>query len=332
MKKKFAFVAIPVIFFELVLMVYLGFQIYQKKSHNILGATSVATIKKENLVFSPEGNLQYFYESKPDTTETDTALWLPQPVTYTFNSDGLNDRYNYSVEKPAGVFRIIALGDSFTFGHYVNTKDAWPEQLEDILNNGSCKTNKKFEVINLGEPGYDVQYIAHRYEKRGIKYNPDLIIWLESSTGFTRFNEFLQPLVTKYENSLTQEELAQASKSGDFWPAWTKAYDDLYRMYTKDEISAYIHSAWQDFFRKRGDVPVLVTMFSSESEEQKNLLQSWISGQPHTFFYPNLSDITALKGVYPDGHPNVEGHALIAEDLYKYLQNNTLIPCVSSTR
>ena len=49
-------------------------------------------------------------------------------VGYRTNSRGLRDR-EYPLEKPAGKTRILALGDSFTFGHGI----AYGERFTDIL-------------------------------------------------------------------------------------------------------------------------------------------------------------------------------------------------------
>jgi len=75
-------------------------------------------------------------------------------------------------------FNIICLGDSFTYGSGVDCKYSYPKQLEHILNEKKIMP-KEFKVFNLGIPGYNssqvlqyLTYILNRYRK------PDLIIIL----------------------------------------------------------------------------------------------------------------------------------------------------------
>ena len=51
--------------------------------------------------------------------------------SFEFNSHGLRDR-EYGPAEP-GIFRILALGDSFTFGDGVRADQAWSKQLESSL-------------------------------------------------------------------------------------------------------------------------------------------------------------------------------------------------------
>jgi lysophospholipase L1-like esterase len=112
----------------------------------------------------------------------------PSQAKYTINKDTLNERYDYSVKKQPGVFRIMTIGDSFTYGLYTNTDRNWTELLEDKLNADlRCQKSRKVEVINLAVNGYDITYTVERFLKRGIKYNPDLVIWPIRS--FKKLNE-----------------------------------------------------------------------------------------------------------------------------------------------
>jgi hypothetical protein len=84
------------------------------------------------------------------------------------NSLGIRGAREYSLPKPQSVVRLIALGDSFTFGEGVPDDATWPAQLEGMLPNT--------EVVNLGMPAYahDQMYFALRDD--GMPLQPDAVI------------------------------------------------------------------------------------------------------------------------------------------------------------
>ncbi len=88
------------------------------------------------------------------------------------NSFGLRD-YEYSFEKPNGAFRIVVIGDSFTFGQGILLNDTYVKQLESRLNQNS---SRKYEVINFGFPGYNVLQEYELLKTRVFDFDPDMII------------------------------------------------------------------------------------------------------------------------------------------------------------
>jgi hypothetical protein len=64
--------------------------------------------------------------------------------------------YPYTVPKPKSVFRIAAIGDSFTFAPYMQFTDTYAKKLEAMLNvsNGV----RVAEVINYGVPAYSTSH------------------------------------------------------------------------------------------------------------------------------------------------------------------------------
>ncbi len=93
-------------------------------------------------------------------------------VTYQINSYGLRD-YEYLLEKPKDVYRILMLGDSYTFGIGNNLEDTFSKVLERDLNKVG---GKKIEVINGGCSSYSplLEYLFLIY--KGLALNPDLVI------------------------------------------------------------------------------------------------------------------------------------------------------------
>lgn len=330
MKYLFKITLAVIVFFECTVFVFIGYRMYlQKKNRaNTLGAITVIPVRKENFISSPSAEFQYFYEPLPSTQQEDAPVWLPYKAVYSINSDTLNDRYDYNVEKQSNVFRIITLGDSFTFGHFVSTNDNWTERLEDLLNVQCVVRDKdKIEVINMGERGYDVQYIAHRYNLRGAKYHPDLIIWLESGSGFERLTELYAPLIRKYEQFRYQTEKNELKPEQDYYLVWTKAQEEIMKKYSQEQISEQIHESWLSFFKAKANTKTIIATFSNISSQKKAKLRLWTKGQPNTSLYFEIRDINDQDGALVDGHPNRKGHAIIAEDILSYLKETNLVEC-----
>ena len=105
------------------------------KRQQVLGVLNINPIPKDTLVFPEDTEFKYYFEPKPNEALEEKRYWPPyKKVVYTINSDGLNERYEYSPVKTKDTFRIITIGDSHTFGHYVNIENNFPEQLENLLN------------------------------------------------------------------------------------------------------------------------------------------------------------------------------------------------------
>jgi lysophospholipase L1-like esterase len=81
-----------------------------------------------------------------------------------------------AVPKPPGVFRIVALGGSTTYGdHIAKWEDAYPAQLERVLR----ERQRQVEVINAGVPGYSSWEMLISLEFQILDLQPDLLLVYE---------------------------------------------------------------------------------------------------------------------------------------------------------
>jgi len=95
-------------------------------------------------------------------------------IPININSLGLRDT-QHTYQKPAGVFRGLMLGDSFTEALDVRLKESYPYLVEQCL---AERLGHPSEIINGGVSGYNTadEYLFYKHE--GIKYNPDLVLLL----------------------------------------------------------------------------------------------------------------------------------------------------------
>lgn len=75
-------------------------------------------------------------------------------------------------EKPPGGVRILALGDSFTFGVGAQDGETFPARLEEVLRSKGVPA----QVLNAGAPGFGVPDAVAWYERYGIELEPDAIV------------------------------------------------------------------------------------------------------------------------------------------------------------
>jgi hypothetical protein len=88
------------------------------------------------------------------------------------NGQGYRD-LERAIPKPAGVRRVVCLGDSFTWGVGVLFDDAWPQRVERLL---SREGGERWEAVNLGEPGLNTVQEASRLDAEGLSYEPDVVV------------------------------------------------------------------------------------------------------------------------------------------------------------
>ena len=91
-------------------------------------------------------------------------------LTVTTNSLGFRDR-DFSQQKTART-RIVALGDSFTYGWGVEAEQSWPKILEQRLRSAGLDV----EVANLGKPGGSPRNYADIAEQSIPLLYPDVVI------------------------------------------------------------------------------------------------------------------------------------------------------------
>jgi hypothetical protein len=107
-------------------------------------------------------------------------------VRITTNAFGLRGQAGLDGRAP-DVRRIVALGDSFTFGAAVEAEEAWPARLEALLNGRAA--GRRWQVVNAGMPGHGTGQELMLYRMLEDRFRPDLVI-----LGVTVVNDILDNL------------------------------------------------------------------------------------------------------------------------------------------
>jgi len=88
------------------------------------------------------------------------------------NAEGMRDESVHVNPKPPGVFRMLVVGDSFTFGTGSNYDDIWPVILERRLAAGGWNV----DVVKAGVEGSDTRRELLLMRKHVPRYRPDLVM------------------------------------------------------------------------------------------------------------------------------------------------------------
>lgn len=311
------------------IVLYIVLQRYIKIKNDFsrerIRATALAS---EHLIFPQDSLRKYFYEPKPDSTQTDAQKWLDYIPTYTINSDALNERGEYSVEKEDKVFRIITIGDSFTFGAFVDTGDNFPERLEDLLNSQQCNKTARFEVINLGVSGYDLSYIVERFRSRGVKYNPDLVIWLVNGHNFYQIRDYMKERELAIEEAMSPVLLKQYEKKGKYYIAAEKAQHEMIKRFGANGVLAMQREFLKEFSALYDGQILFASFFQGMDKGIESLINEYAANRSSkTYIFSGIPDLYELHGSLPDSHPSVYGHSIIAGNIFAYLLANEMYPC-----
>jgi hypothetical protein len=88
------------------------------------------------------------------------------------NTAGYRD-LDRAVPKPPGVRRVLALGDSFTWGASIEFEDGWTQRLERAL---TRRRREPWEVVNVALPGMNTVDQRAQLDTEGFAYQPDVVL------------------------------------------------------------------------------------------------------------------------------------------------------------
>ena len=134
--------------------------------YNLLEPKPLYNYSQDSLAMFTEYDPLLGWKNKPNSKGFFT---MPDSKSYVeINSYGCRNR-EYPLKKYSKK-RIIAYGDSYTWGYGINNNEIFTEILEKKLN------GDKIEIINFGVPGYgtDQEYLS--FKKYGIQWKPDIVI------------------------------------------------------------------------------------------------------------------------------------------------------------
>ena len=140
-------------------------------------------------VHEPSDDPELLYRMRPGfdaVLNLDAALLRAEeaaiadaPRRVATNSLGFRDRER-TIGKAPGVFRILALGGSNTYGAAVTQGHTWPAQLEQVLQE---RGRDRVEVWNLGVDGYKTRQKLRLAEIALDRWDADLLIFQLANTG-----------------------------------------------------------------------------------------------------------------------------------------------------
>ena len=102
-------------------------------------------------------------------------------TSFSINDLGLRAREPYGKAVPAGRYRIVCLGDSFTMGFGVGDDAHYPAQLQEL-----CPT---LQAVNMGQGGYGLDQMYLWYKRDGVELDTNLLVVAVIAHDFYRMAE-----------------------------------------------------------------------------------------------------------------------------------------------
>jgi lysophospholipase L1-like esterase len=248
-------------------------------------------------------------------------------------------------EKPAGTFRIVALGDSITFGKGINREqDRFPELLASLA---SKRLGVKVEAINLGYLALNTVEEREMLQKTGMKFHPDVVVLgycpndpetfmqrLEI-TGRSRGPWFIQILSNQFYIADFAYKLYTSSRNMKRWREYLH-YINSKNAPNMPEFKRALRGIRDDSWSNNIDLAVVIfpildslDMKPYEYQDADDMITAELDalGVPYANLLPLLLGHNAKEFWVSsnDVHPNEVVHEMAAKELLKLVE-----PMISS--
>lgn len=263
------------------------------------------------------------------------AVEVPKlPYFVSTNDQGFRATKNYKINKDQNIWRIMAIGDSFTFGAYVSDNNTYPAILQSLL-----PASVSAEVINAGVSSYTLEDETDYLISKGIKMHPDLVLvgvvendvsdYLPGKRGLTARKNFKArpPLLASIYNiakqsailNFLERSIALSKTSAISHSVATGELNTL----SANNYQAYYHDLNRlQAFADANQVKLVFVIFpsfnqlvSGNIEPQSKIIAAIPPGNIVVNLFPVFSTFPDPELLYllPNNHPSALGYYIAAQ-------------------
>ena len=297
------------------------------------------------------------YRPQPFSVINGTAASQEYEYNYKHNSFGFRD-VEHTLHKDKNVFRILGLGDSFTYGVGAELEQTYLFSLETLLNDRSS-IHPKVEIIKAGIPRYYPETQRILLQHYGKNYEPDLIIvgFVPNDVIDTHYG--LDAVVLDRSGYLKTKVANDMGLFGHVLYNNSHLLRIVLRRITAYRMAQIYDPKWEEVFVDNGhheddwisienEYSYMVEIASSiganviivhipgkgpwneEHYYPSKRLASWAKANNVGFIdvLPTMVVESSKQDLYygVDGHANPSGHAIIAQQIYDYLVTTNEVP------
>ncbi len=260
-------------------------------------------------------------------------------LTYRINSLGFRGP-EVTKEKPAGVLRIAALGDSILFGTGVRDGD----MLTAVLQRLFTEEGRACEVLNFAVPTYDTFEESLLLRRVVLDFEPDLVFFLfflndtnaEGTFALEALNETGEKTWLRRVSVLYDHLVARGARQA----AVAKLLADYRRGFTADapgllRAREALQKAKEVADRRHVQLVLVIfpLLYHLEGDYPLLAVHETIAACARELGYPVLDLLPAYRGqdgpslwIHPaNHHPNEIGHAIAARAIHRFLVENGLV-------
>jgi hypothetical protein len=277
------------------------------------------------------------------------GTWEEHGATITVDAQGLRGTRAVTPTPPPGTTRVVAVGDSFTFGSEGSDGTIWPDRLAAL--------RPDLDVVNLGVFGYGLDQMWLRWRDVGRPLGGAIVLIAFIDDDFRRtvldFHVYERPLVPAEDGVFDpvntplptwEQERARIAWTPRLWMlakmAWTGKAARDFRAGVRRGGAILDHLV--DEVRASGGTPVLVHLPTGWDLDQRRSTVAADYDTPERGWFlarcrqgdvpcldllpPVLADVAAGGDVTAIIHYNERGNDLVAREIADGLTRAGLIP------
>jgi len=254
-------------------------------------------------------------------------------LVYSTNSQGLRDR-EFTSFPDKGTKRVLAIGDSWTFGNGVKLSQTWPKQLKKIFK----KKGIKSEVINTGVNGYSTRIYYRILKKFYHLYHPDIVIVLVFSNdpgGDIADTKKRYSIITSNDGWLKKFLKRHSHLAKNLWFAYQAYFPRKYgnfhvtNLTKRDETDTELNLAYELYreslvkmkqFCQKNNIFFALTTIPSDVSSFLKFTEKVCKDEAINYIsQESLLEEESILGVTSAGHYNPKGYNLLANNIAEYI-------------